>query len=469
MSLTALLQNAGLLGSINSEMSPPNTSPMEPSAPVYGNLSGPVDSSGFDIANRGLIELLANPPQMSAMPERVTPAFRTADAMAGGGGLLLSYLLGGKNEAAGFAQGYMGSKGKKADQETQTLLQNWQQQNQQNQANYQGKVSAAKYGADVEGDKLNRAYSERNRSETQADKNKAALEGQLQTLYRLYDAAKTKEAMSRYATQIAQIEAKLGNEVSTAPTSEDIETGWFQKSGQARDRIFDNWRQYQAEAKKGNYGTVDEAEARKYAGLKKSLEAEAKSYGLDVSLPEMETETTLQAKYMDELKSQAANRGVILKNNSDQNILVQKARIQRMREQTAMDRARVGIGQFNANTGRMNYELRQLTRQTNDKVKAKVDSIQAQINGEKAKLQGVASPSIRRKIQSKVDELTAERDYWKAQKEPEDFSPKAAGMTPDEASQKAQEIRDALAAKKITPEQAGKLFEYLNKQAQPVK
>jgi hypothetical protein len=178
--LQALLQKARLLGNVNSEMSPPITTPMEPSVPNYGNLTPPIDTSGYDNANAQIMALLANTPQMTPQPKAVQPAFRTQDALIGGGGALLSLLLGGGKAAEAFTGNYLGGKMGKAQQDTQTLLQNWQQQNQQNQVNYQGKVSAAKYGADVEGDKLNRQYRERDREDAQSGKmDEARLKSQL--------------------------------------------------------------------------------------------------------------------------------------------------------------------------------------------------------------------------------------------------------------------------------------------------
>jgi len=169
MSLTALLQQAGLLGNPNLEMSPPYTAAMEPSVPNYG---GSIDTSGYDAANRNLVDLLANPPAMSPMPERTSPAFRTSDAVVGGGGLLLSLLLGGGREAAGFAQNYLGAKGQRADRETQRSMQNWQIQNQQSQAAHQGKLNAAKYGAEVAEGSINRQYRDKERDEDKAFRDK---------------------------------------------------------------------------------------------------------------------------------------------------------------------------------------------------------------------------------------------------------------------------------------------------------
>lgn len=171
MGLQALLAQAGLLGNPNLEMSPP-MGPMEPGVPDYGDLSGPIDTSGYDNANSKVMGLLGNRPQMNPMPNQTLPAFRTPDAI-GAGVALLSMLIGGKGGqelGAGILGGMGQGKMNKAQMDDRRSLQQWQLGNQQQQDNYQGELQSAKFGAEVEGDKLNRQYKERDREDAQSGK-----------------------------------------------------------------------------------------------------------------------------------------------------------------------------------------------------------------------------------------------------------------------------------------------------------
>lgn len=142
----------------------------------FNDLGGllPVSTGSYDAANQEVMRLLQSRPQPTQMPGQVLPAFRTPDAIGAGIGLL-SMLLGGKGGqefGAGLLGGMGQAKQQKAQMDDRRNLQQWQLGNQQQENVWAGNLDAAKFGAGVEGDKLNRQFREQDREEDKAFREK---------------------------------------------------------------------------------------------------------------------------------------------------------------------------------------------------------------------------------------------------------------------------------------------------------
>jgi hypothetical protein len=143
---------------------------LAPSTP--GGPMGDPDSTAFDNSNAGISALLRSRPGPLAMPNDVTPAWRTQDAVAGLGGMLLAQLLGGSKAAGAYGMNYIQGKQGKAQRETQRGRENVLLRNQQDDQQWQDNVRAGQFDAGVEGDKRTRAISAKTRAEDVEFRNK---------------------------------------------------------------------------------------------------------------------------------------------------------------------------------------------------------------------------------------------------------------------------------------------------------
>lgn len=428
--------------------------------------------SKVDQERDALLQLMGTLPQMQAPVQPVNMAFRTPDAIAAGVSALAALLGGKKGGQIGGAilDGWMQGKQGKAQRDTQMLQENANFANQQSFMRHQADTNVAKTRLGFAEQDMDLEERERIRQENMAEKARLERQKQLSGAYlktqTLFKDAKSLPEMLQHAQKLRALEIELGDEVSGVPSDEDIKQIWAQKSGLARDRIFDNWRMYIDSAERGNYGTLTPRAAKSLTPVLEGMRKEMQMYGLDGDILQMpDTEESLEAKY----KAQGiANAKAKLKMDLDKGaqwIIESKARIQRAKERLDLQEKGLAISGFNADTARMNHEIRAQIRTTNNKVQTKVDGIQAAINGLKAKQAATTSPMTRRNIQAQIDQKAAERDYWRSQMEDENIPvTRGAGMEPTEVSQKAEQVRQALASGQITKAQAQKLYEYLNSQ-----
>jgi len=378
------------------------------------------------------IEILKNTPQFTAPPAPVQPALRTQDAILGLAPTLILSLLGKGRDAEQYAKTYLGGKTQKAQMDTQVQNQNYEYQTNAKMQNYNRDLNVAKAGLDFTNQNEAKAYSRKMAEEAALEKEQKRLSGDVANAASLYDRSRDIGSMLSHARRWAEAERAMGAQIITAPTEEEVKQAWLQKSNQARNVIYDNWRQYVDSEKRGNYGTVPEAAASRLKGIKKQMEAELASYGItDAVLPDPPTEKSKELEYREDMLEEAKNKNVILKEKQDQSILESKARIQRMRERHAIELRGMSVSEFNANTARMNAELRREIQIGNNKLQSQIDRLQSQIVGKKKLAESEKSASAKRKLYDEITELAARRDYWIAKKEAD---PTVSGGTQTEST-----------------------------------
>jgi hypothetical protein len=465
---------ANLFDFLKVGQSSPGIGPMEPSMPGYDQMSLLKDQEASDRAM--LLQLLGTPPQMQAPPSPVNMAFRTPDAVAAGIAALATLLGGKKGGQLGgaIAQGWLSGKQRKAEVDTQVKQQNVGFQNQQAMNDYNAKLGAAKLQAGFSEDDVNDALNERNFQQNRQDKldyqsdvaNAKLIDG----LRNKFNQAKTLQQKLSINNALKQAEIKAKEPISSALTDEQVKEAWTEQSGLERQRVYNIWRQYLAEAKRGNYGTISDEEAKRLAPIKAQLEAQLQAYGLpDATLPDADTEVSREAQYRDAMATKANKELGIKIDESAQRILESKARIQRMRERKSYDDQSLGLSRNRYQLAQEALSLRKETSKLNKQADGKINEIQAKINGLKAKMGSEVSISKKREMQQQVDSFASQREYWKSLKEEvEPVETSQGPTTPQEAAATAAEIRRKLANGEIGDEEAGDAFEKLNNSAPSV-
>lgn len=381
-------------------------------------------TSGLTPEQMAYLDMLSKPPTMGAMPPQTNPAWRTEDALKiliGGG---LSAAVGGNEGAANFLNSYLGSKNQKAQDDTVFA---------QTKAQYDNQTKAQKYNTDLNVARETMGMTDTNRrreedaalkrelkAEETLQKQQVANDKRIQNAATLYQRAKTLPEMQTYAKVWAEAERQAGAEIITAPTDEQVVAAFMQKSNSARNVIYDNWRQFVDSAKKDNYGMVLPGEAAKLMKLKKDFEAELATYGItDAYLPDPPTEKTKIAEYKEGMLQLAREKGLELKDMNDQRILESKARIQFNKDRLDILKQNAATSEKNAETSRLNHDLRKDISTVNKGAQKNIESLSAQIEGLRKRQKLEASPSKRRELENKIQELDGRRQYWSGQKEPE--------------------------------------------------
>lgn len=381
-------------------------------------------TSALTPEQQAYLEMLSQEPQMQQMPEQTRPAWRTEDLIKLILGSGVSAAIGGNEGVANYLNSYMGSKEQKAQDDTVFARTKAQYDNESALNKRNTGLNVAKARMDITDTNRRRDEDAELKRELKAqdteNKNRDRLAKELAGATDLFNRAKTLPEMQVYAKKWADIERRMGSEVITAPTEEQVLAAHLQKSNTARNVIYDNWRQYVDSSKKDNYGMVLPAEAAKLMKLKKDFEAELATYGIaDAYLPDPPTEKTKLAEYKADMLQLAKDKGVELKEMNDQRILESKARVQFNKDRLGILNRNAATSEKNAETTRLNHELRKDISQTNKAVQSKIEKITADINGLRNRQKLEASPSKRREIELKIQELDGRRQYWAGQKEPE--------------------------------------------------
>lgn len=402
-----------------------------PANPLFSNLQQ--DRENF-------LNTLATPQPQLPQYQEVSPAFRTPDALKLILGGLLSTALGKNQGLEGFLGGYLGGKEQEANQKQNIQNQNAQigYQNLVNQANQDRQVAQARLGFSNED--WQRSENERIKDEQLREQNAQKQEGlryqALSSVQNAFTRSKSLNDMKAKAKQWANYEQMLGLPI-TAPTDQEVEADFADRSANAVNTINDNW-QVAKDRVLQQFGYIPDSQASQLAGYRESLLKMGRQYNPNFTLPDVPTETTLKKQKEDQWLASAKLNDQEKKDLTVQKIASMKANIDRAKERIGLEQQRARIQGFNADTSRMNYELRSQAKVLNKAVQSKIDGISAKIVGLK-KAQGGASDILkRRSIQTQIDELSGQRDYWKTQLDPDGNLP----PIPSEATQRAAGVSE---------------------------
>lgn len=367
-----------------------------------------------------LIDLIANPPKKEkSKAADIKTGYRTKDAIAGGLGLILSGIFGGKSGMSSFAQGYVGKKeqitGEKRQAQADSENEEWASKVQA----YNSQVNSAKTVLDFMDQEEKAIEAGKTQDQKTADALRDDFRMMYQNLNTAFSQAKSKPDLQRIATHMRYIEGQLGLPQAT-PDDAGLDMIWRQKSSQARNMIVDNWRQTEGQYLQ-RYGYVpDDA----VAGLEKFRQQsiqELQDYGVEeATLPPISSEKGLMFKAAEEKKREFDARLKQQKTIHTDKIAESKAN-RELRKQF------LDVASRNSDTSRMNYLLRAIdddTKKINDGISKQIMAYDKDIAALRGKQRATDSYEARAKIEADIKGKLAGKAFLESQREaPEKNAP----------------------------------------------